>query len=55
VGKSLKRTPEEKVGRSRTYYQLSKDGTKALQEARIYQNKLWQGIPDIVIKAEESK
>jgi len=55
VEKSLKRTPEEKVGRSRTYYQLSKDGTKALQEARIYQNKLWQGIPDIVIKAEESK
>ena len=55
VEKSLKRTPKEKVGRSRTYYQLTKDGTKALQEARVYQNKLWQGIPDIVIKAEESK
>jgi PadR family transcriptional regulator PadR len=53
--KSLKRIHKEKAGRCRTYYQLTKDGAKALQEARLYQNKLWKGIPDIAFKLEESK
>ncbi len=55
VAKTLKRIPKEKVGRSRTYYRLTKDGAKALQEARVCQNKLWKGIADIAFKAEESK
>ena len=55
VEKTLKRIPKEKVGRTRTYYQLTQDGAQALQEAKIYQNKLWKGIPEITFKAEESE
>ena len=55
VAKSLKRSPKEKAGRSRTYYQLTKNGAKALQEARVCQDKLWKGIVNIALKAEESK
>jgi PadR family transcriptional regulator, regulatory protein PadR len=55
VAKSLKRHSQEKAGRSRTYYQLTQDGAQALQEARVCQNRLWKGIPEITFKAEESK
>lgn len=55
VEKTLKRISKEKAGRSRTYYRLTKKGEKALQEARVYQEKLWKGTPDMAFKAEESK
>lgn len=55
VEKTLKRIPKESAGRSRTYYRLTKKGEDALQEARAYQKKLWNGIPDMAFKAEESK
>jgi DNA-binding PadR family transcriptional regulator len=55
VEKTLKRIPKETAGRSRTYYRLTKKGEEALQEARVYQKKLWNGIPDMAFKAEESK
>ena len=40
VDKTIKNIPQEKAGRSRTYYLLAEKGKKALQEARIYQKKL---------------
>ena len=55
VEKTLKRIPKECAGRSRTYYRLTKEGGKALQEARVYQKKLWKGIPELTFKAEESQ
>ncbi|MGD8534951.1 MAG: helix-turn-helix transcriptional regulator [Candidatus Aminicenantes bacterium] len=55
VEKTLKRIPKESAGRSRTYYRLTKKGEEALQEARVYQKKLWKGIPDMAFNADESK
>jgi PadR family transcriptional regulator PadR len=55
VGKTVKRIPKESVGRSRTYYRLTRKGEKALQEARVHQERLWKGIPDMAFKARESK
>jgi len=55
VEKTIKRIPKESAGRSRTYYQLTKKGEKALQEARVYQERLWKGIPDMAFKARDSK
>lgn len=48
VDKILKNLPRDKAGRSRTYYRLTKRGKKALQEARMYQKKLWKGIPEMI-------
>ena len=53
VEKTLTHTHKEKTGRSRTYYRLTKNGAGALQEARVYQNKLWAGIPNIAFNTEE--
>ncbi len=55
VDKTIKNIPQEKAGRSRTYYLLIKKGKKALQEARIYQKKLWKGIPEMAFALKESK
>ena len=55
VEKTVKPIPKETVGRSRTYYRLTKKGEKALQEARVYQERLWKGIPDMAFKVRESK
>jgi PadR family transcriptional regulator PadR len=55
VEKTVKRIPKETVGRSRTYYRLARKGEKALQEARVYQEKLWKGIPDMAFIVKESK
>jgi DNA-binding PadR family transcriptional regulator len=32
-------------GRPRVYYQLTPKGARALQRARAYQDKLWDGVP----------
>jgi DNA-binding PadR family transcriptional regulator len=55
VDKTIKNIPQEKAGRSRTYYLLTRSGKKALQEARIYQKKLWKGIPEMAFVLKESK
>jgi len=55
VDKTVKHIPKESVGRSRTYYRLTRKGEKALQEAKAHQEKLWKGIPDLAFKAKESK
>jgi DNA-binding PadR family transcriptional regulator len=55
VHKTAKNFYNQKGGRSRTYYNLSSRGKKALQEARSYQRSLWDGIPELVFEAKKSK
>jgi PadR family transcriptional regulator PadR len=55
VSKTTKQFYHEKGGRSRTYYSLTKDGKKALQEARAYQKSLWKGVPEIAFDVKKSK
>jgi len=55
VSKTTKQFYHEKGGRSRTYYSLTKDGKKALQEVKAYQRALWDGIPDIAFDVKRSK
>lgn len=42
---------EEKQDSKRVYYQITKEGFKALQRARKLQKSLWQGIPEFVSDA----
>jgi len=55
VSKATKQFYHEKGGRSRTYYSLTKDGKKALQEARAYQKSLWEGVPEIAFDVKKTK
>ena len=55
VDKTQKNIPQEKAGRRRTYYSLTNQGKKALQEAKIYQKMLWKGIPEISFETKKSK
>ena len=55
VTKTLINLHQEKGGRSRTYYRLTDDGKKALQEVRNYQESLWEGIPDVAFEKGNSK
>ena len=55
VSKTIKRFYHEKGGRSRTYYSLTKDGKKALQEVKAYQRALWEGIPEIAFDVKKPK
>ena len=55
VSKTIKQFYHEKGGRSRTYYSLTKDGKKALQEVKAYQRALWDGIPEIAFDVKKSK
>jgi len=55
VRKTIKQFYHEKGGRSRTYYSLTKDGKKALQEVKAYQRALWDGIPEIAFDVKKSK
>jgi len=55
VRKIIKQFYHEKGGRSRTYYSLTKDGKKALQEVKAYQRVLWDGIPEIAFDVKKSK
>jgi len=50
VSKKLVNLHREKGGRSRTYYALTDEGKKALQEVRHYQESLWEGIPAMVFE-----
>lgn len=50
VSKKLVNLYQEKGGRSRTYYSLTDDGKKALQEVRNYQESLWAGIPEVAFE-----
>ena len=55
VRKTIKQFYHEKGGRSRTYYSLTKDGKKALQEVKAYQKSLWEGIPEIAFDVKKPK
>ena len=55
VSKSTKQFYHERGGRSRTYYSLTKNGKRALQEVRTYQKSLWEGIPEIAFEVKKSK
>ncbi len=55
VDKINKNIRQEKAGRSRTYYSLTKKGKRALQEARIHQEKLWRGIPEMTFVKKKSE
>lgn len=55
VSKILKNLTPDKAGRSRTYYILTKKGKRALQEARVYQRSLWDGIPEMAFEIKKSK
>jgi DNA-binding PadR family transcriptional regulator len=55
VRKTLTQFYHEKGGRSRTYYHLTKDGKKALQEVKTYQKSLWKGISEIAFEMKNSK
>lgn len=55
VEKTIRNVTQEKAGRSRTYYCLTKKGKRALQEAKIHQRKLWDGIPEMAFDLKESK
>ena len=55
VSKTIKQFYHEKGGRSRTYYSLTNDGKKALQEVKSYQKSLWKGIPEIAFNVKKSK
>ncbi len=55
VRKTITQFYHEKGGRSRTYYLLTKDGKKALQEVKAYQKSLWKGIPEIAFDVKKSR
>jgi PadR family transcriptional regulator PadR len=55
VRKAITQFYHEKGGRSRTYYHLTEDGKKALQEVKAYQKSLWKGIPEVAFDAKKSK
>ena len=55
VRKTTKQFYHEKGGRSRTYYGLTKDGKRALQEVKVYQKSLWEGVPEIAFDVKKSK
>lgn len=40
-------TPE-RGGRSKIYYELTREGLAALQKARELQMSMWEGIPDFI-------
>jgi PadR family transcriptional regulator PadR len=37
-------------GRSKMYYQVTKDGLRALQQTRNLHRSIWKGIPEFVIE-----
>ena len=49
VNKIAKIVPQNKGGRSRTYYRLTPKGKRALQEVRDYQISLWRDIPELAV------
>ncbi|NIO21183.1 MAG: hypothetical protein GTN76_10685, partial [Candidatus Aenigmarchaeota archaeon] len=55
ANKTIKQFYHEKGGRSRTYYNITKEGIKALQKARDYQQSLWEGIPEMIFDVKKTK
>jgi PadR family transcriptional regulator PadR len=55
VQKTTKNIYNKKGGRSRTYYALTKRGKKALEDVRVYQKSLWDGIPEMAFDLKKSK
>jgi len=55
VSKTITPVYQEKGGRSRTYYRLTEDGKRALQEAREYQKTLWEGISRAALDLKEPR
>ncbi len=55
VKKTAKTFYQKKGGRSRTYYSLTNRGKKALEEVRVHQKSLWDGIPEMAFEVKKSK
>ena len=55
VRKTTKAFYQKKGGRSRTYYSLTNRGKKALEEVRIHQKSLWDGVPELALDAKKLK
>jgi len=55
VSKHIRSIYNQKGGRSRTYYTLTDNGKKALQEVKTYQRSLWEGIPEMMLDTKKSK
>ncbi|UCE20972.1 MAG: PadR family transcriptional regulator [Candidatus Aminicenantes bacterium] len=55
VSKTITSFYHEKGGRSRTYYSLTEEGKRALQEVKAYQKSLWDGIPEMAFEVKKSK
>lgn len=53
VEKKLVNVYNKKGGRSRTYYSMASEGKRALEDAKNYQESLWEGISDL--NSETSK
>ena len=43
-------TTQQRGGNNKVYYSITKEGMKALQNARELQNKLWEDIPEYAFK-----
>ena len=55
VSKHIRPFYNKKGGRSRTYYMLTDNGKKALQEVKAYQRSLWDGIPEMMLDTKNTK
>jgi DNA-binding PadR family transcriptional regulator len=55
VTKSREDLSSGKAGRSRTYYTLTMKGKQVLQEARDYQQRVWNGIPEMAFTDKSSE
>jgi PadR family transcriptional regulator PadR len=53
VEKTTKTYYQKKGGRSRTYYSLTNRGKKALEEVRVHQKSLWDGITEIAFDSKK--
>jgi len=55
VTKVTRNVYRKRGGRSRTYYNLTNRGKKALHEARTHQKSLWDGVPEMSLNPTKSK
>jgi len=47
IRKKATKSESRHGGRPRIYYRLTPRGLRALQRARVYQKKLWEGVPSL--------
>ena len=55
INKRLADDTPSRGGRKKIYYTLTVSGIKALQETRVIQAALWQGVPQLLKKYQEGQ